>query len=82
MSWLKRPFKALQSRKVRVALVTVLVAVAAEYGLELSDTMLLGIIGVGTAIILGIAHEDNGTKQAQWQVKTHLLKPGTSDNGG
>lgn len=62
-SW-KRPFEALRSRKVRVALATVVAAVLAEYGIGLSDTVLYGIVGVGTAIILGIAHEDHGAKSA------------------
>ena len=65
MSWYMRPFKALASRKVRVALATVVAAIAAEYGLALSEPAVYGIIGVGTAIILGIAHEDHGTKSAE-----------------
>jgi hypothetical protein len=54
--------KPLQSRKVRVALATVVAAYAAEYGLNLSEPMVLTILGVGAALILGIAHEDNGAK--------------------
>lgn len=70
MSWWKRPFRALQSRKVRVALTTVVAAMLAEYGIEVSDTIVYGILGVGTAIILGIAHEDNGLKSS----RTHLVQ--------
>lgn len=58
--WAVRP---LVSRKVRVALATVLAAYAAEWGLGVSEEMMLTILGVGTALILGIAHEDQGLKQ-------------------
>ncbi len=58
--WVVRP---LVSRKVRVALATVLAAYAAEWGLGVSEEMMLTILGVGTALILGIAHEDQGLKQ-------------------
>lgn len=59
---LKRVVKPLASRKVRVALVTVLAAYAVEVGLDVSDEMLLTIVGAGVAVILGIAHEDAGAK--------------------
>ena len=65
MDWLKRIVKPLQSRKVRVALTTVIVAYAAEYGLDVSEEITMTILGVGVAVILGIAHEDNGTKSSQ-----------------
>jgi hypothetical protein len=67
MTWiahLRRLFVPLRSRKVRVALATVLAAYAAEYGLGLSAEMALTIPGVGVALILGIAHEDAGAKSA------------------
>ena len=67
MNWAKaiqRVFKPLASRKVRVALVTVLAAYAAEYGLGWSEEMLLTVVSVGVALILGIAHEDAGAKSA------------------
>jgi len=54
----------LASRKVRVALATVLAAYAAQYGLGVSEEIVLTILSVGVALILGIAHEDNGTKSA------------------
>ncbi|MDM8006403.1 MAG: hypothetical protein QUV05_09690 [Phycisphaerae bacterium] len=60
---LKRLGRPLVSRKVRVALATVLAAYAAEWGLGVSEEMMLTILGVGTALILGIAHEDQGLKQ-------------------
>jgi len=61
---LSRIVKPLQSRKVRIALVTVIGAYAAEWGLDVSDEILMTIVGVGVALILGIAHEDNGVKAA------------------
>ena len=61
--WVQRVFRPLASRKVRVALATVLTAYVAEFGLAVSDQMMLTIVGVGVVLILGIAHEDNG-KQA------------------
>lgn len=57
---LKRLLRPLASRKVRVALATVLAAYAAEYGLGVSEEMVLTVLGVGVALILGIAHEDAG----------------------
>jgi len=54
----------LRSRKVRVALATVAAAFAAEYGLEVSEELILTILGMGAALILGIAHEDAGRKSA------------------
>jgi hypothetical protein len=61
---LRRLMRPLESRKVRVALATVLAAYAAEYGLDVSAEVILAILGVGIATILGIAHEDNGAKRA------------------
>jgi hypothetical protein len=60
----QRVFRPLASRKVRVALVTVLVAYAAEYGLGVSEELLLTVVSVGVALILGIAHEDAGKSKA------------------
>ena len=57
---LRRVATPLASRKVRVALVTGLAAFAAEWGLEVQEELVLTILGVGAALILGIAHEDNG----------------------
>jgi hypothetical protein len=50
----------LRSRKVQVALATVLVAYATQAGLDLSEEMVATVLGVGVALILGIAHEDAG----------------------
>ena len=61
---LKRCVTPLASRKVRVALATVLAAYAAQYGLGVSEDVILTILSVGVALILGIAHEDQGRKSA------------------
>jgi len=52
--------RPLASRKVRVALATVIAAFAAELGLKVSEDLVFTILGVGAALILGIAHEDAG----------------------
>ena len=57
---IKRLFRPLSSRKVRVALATLVVAYAAEFGFRLGSDMILTVLGVGVALILGIAHEDAG----------------------
>ena len=58
----RKLFNPLRSRKVRVALATVGAAFAAEYGLQVSEEMVVTILGVGVSLILGIAHEDAGRK--------------------
>ena len=68
---LQRIIKPLRSRKVRTAIVTVMAAYLAESGLEVSTEMLLTILGVGIAVITGIAIEDNGKHR-----KTVELVPG------
>ena len=50
----------LRSRKVQVALATIVVAYAAQAGLILSEETITTTLGVGVALILGIAHEDAG----------------------
>ncbi len=50
----------LRSRKVQVALVTVIIAYAGQVGLNVNEDTLLTVLGVGVALILGIAHEDAG----------------------
>lgn len=64
-SILKRLIEPLRSRKVRVGLATVLAAYGAEYGLGLSEEVLLTILSAGVAIILGIAVEDAGAKSGR-----------------
>ncbi|HOO15738.1 MAG: hypothetical protein KBH81_03610 [Phycisphaerae bacterium] len=50
----------LRSRKAQVAVATIVVAYAAHAGLELNEELVTTILGVGVALILGIAHEDAG----------------------
>lgn len=50
----------LRSRKVQVALVTVIVAYAAQAGLAVDEATVTTVLAVGVALILGIAHEDAG----------------------
>jgi hypothetical protein len=59
---LLRVVRPLQSRKVRVALATVVAAYLAEYGLNVSEEIVLTILGIGVSLILGIALEDAGSK--------------------
>ena len=68
MTWTemgRRMLQPLESRKVRVALATVLAAYAGQYGLGISEELVLTIVSVGVALILGIAHEDAGKKAAE-----------------
>lgn len=60
---IQRAARPLASRKVRVAVATVLAAYAAQYGLGVSEELVLTVMSVGVAIILGIAHEDAGKAQ-------------------
>lgn len=57
-----RLLEPLRSRKVRVALATVIAAYAAQVGLGISEELVLTILGVGASLILGIAHEDAGRR--------------------
>lgn len=50
----------LASRKVQVAVATVITAYAMSAGLSLNEEMIATVLGVGVALILGIAHEDAG----------------------
>ncbi len=74
----KRVLNPLRSRKVRAALVTVIAAAAAEYGLDVPDEVLLGIVSVGVAVILGTAIEDHGEKS---KASTTLLPLQSGKNG-
>ncbi len=60
-----RAFQPLRSRKVRVALATILAAFGAEYGLAVSEELIATILGVGVMLIWGIAHEDAGAKASR-----------------
>lgn len=52
----------IKSRKVQVAFVTLIAAIAGEYGLSLSPEILLSIVATGVGLIGGIAIEDAGAK--------------------
>jgi hypothetical protein len=53
----------LRSRKVQVAIATVIGAYAAQAGFVLNEQSVMAVMGVGVALILGIAHEDAGTQK-------------------
>lgn len=55
--------RPLASRKVRVAIATVVCAYAAQVGLQVSEEVLITMLSCGVAIILGIAHEDHGRQE-------------------
>ena len=55
----------LRSRKVQVALATVLVSFLANAGIVLSEETVLSVMGVGMALIVGIAHEDAGRSETR-----------------
>ena len=59
-SFLSRLVRPLASRKVRVAFATVVAAWGAEWGLGISEEVVLTILGTGVALILGVAVEDAG----------------------
>lgn len=61
---MKRLLNLLRSRKIQVALATILAAALAEFGVPLSEGTVLAIIAAGVAVILGIAHEDAGRHRA------------------
>lgn len=56
----KRWLWPLRSRKMQVAVATVVVAYAAQTGVVLNEETITTVLGVGVALILGIAHEDAG----------------------
>ncbi|MEP0846072.1 MAG: hypothetical protein HRF50_04525 [Phycisphaerae bacterium] len=52
----------LRSRKVQIAIATIVTAWLAQAGLAVSEETVVTILGVGVALILGIAHEDAGKR--------------------
>lgn len=60
----------LRSRKIQVALATVLAAYGAQTGMVLNEDTIITVLGVGVALILGIAHEDAGRKGARKDSRT------------
>jgi hypothetical protein len=61
MDW-KRWLWPIQSRKVQVALATIVVTYAAQVGWILTEDSVVTVLALGSALILGIAHEDAGAK--------------------
>jgi hypothetical protein len=59
MGW-RRFLWPLRSRKVQVAIATIVAAYAVQAGLDVREETVLTVLGVGVALILGIAHEDAG----------------------
>jgi hypothetical protein len=55
----------LASRKVQVALATIIVAYAAEAGWIFQEDTVVAVLSVGVALILGIAHEDAAAKRGK-----------------
>ena len=53
----------LVSRKVQVAVATVVTAYAVQIGFDVSEETVATVLAVGVALILGIAHEDAGRGQ-------------------
>jgi hypothetical protein len=64
MNLVSRLVQPLHSRKVRVALATVIAAYAGRAGFGWDEQTVLTALSVGVALILGIAHEDAGAKSA------------------
>lgn len=56
----KRWLWPMRSRKVQIAVATVVVAWLAQAGVLLSEETVMTVLGVGVALILGVAHEDAG----------------------
>jgi hypothetical protein len=72
---MRRVIAPLASRKVRVALATILAAYAGQYGLGVSEEMVFTILGVGAAVILGIAHEDAGQARTPASIQRTTVRP-------
>jgi hypothetical protein len=48
---------------VQVAVATIVAAYAAQAGFQVDEATVVTVLGVGAALILGIAHEDAGAKR-------------------
>ena len=72
---IQRLASPLRSRKVRVAIATVVAAYAAQFGFAVSQEVAMTILGVGVSLILGIAHEDAGRLSGEGS-------SGAADGGG
>jgi hypothetical protein len=63
----------LKSRKVQIAIGSLIAAVVAELGFNLDPMIIGSIIATGLSLILGIAHEDSGAKSATIVVDPGIL---------
>ena len=63
-SW-RRWLWPIASRKVQVAIATLIVAYASQAGLLLNEDNVVNVIAIGAALILGIAHEDAAEKSSR-----------------
>lgn len=61
----KRWLWPLASRKVQVAVATIVVAYGMQAGLALNEEHIVNVFAIGAALILGIAHEDAGGKSVR-----------------
>jgi len=68
---IERIIRPLTSRKVRVALATIVAAYLADAGIDASETVIAAVIATGVSVIVGIAIEDNGIKR-----RSSVLDPG------
>lgn len=59
---MKKLTDLLKSRKVLIALATIISAVAAQYGFGVSEETVFTIVAMGASVIGGIAIEDAGAK--------------------
>jgi len=60
----RRGIWPLRSRKVQLAVATLLTAYAAQIGWILSEDSVTTVVALGVSLILGIAHEDAGARSA------------------
>ncbi len=75
----RRLLHSLRSRKLRIALATTAAAFAAEIGLNVSQELVLAIVGIGASLILGIAHEDAGKHAAHLPQQPGRENPDTEN---
>jgi len=78
---IKRWIPALRSRKTRVAVTTTIVTLVARFGFDVDPEIIYSIVALGTAIILGIAHEDNGKHRKTTIQAVPIKLPGIGKNG-
>ena len=70
---MNRLLAPLQSRKVKVAIATVIAAYLAQWLPGVNEEVVFTVLSVGVSIILGIAIEDNGWKKTLGQVAGEIV---------